>query len=110
MAYRVVITPPAKRQLEMYISYTLSEFKNVQAARAIRDDARKTKARLSAVAGSLALCENSTLSRNGYRKIMFNKHRFFMVYRIDGNKAIVDAMYHELQDYESVFAKQMHLK
>lgn len=33
-----------------------------------------------------------------------------MVYRIDGNMVIVDAMYHELQDYESVFAQKMHLK
>ena len=39
MAYKVIITPPAKHQLEMYIAYTLSEFKDLQAARSIRDDA-----------------------------------------------------------------------
>lgn len=110
MAYRVIITPPAKHQLEMYISYALSEFKSLQAARAIRDDARETRKRLSYTAGSLALCEDDVLARNGYRRIMFAKHDFFMVYRIDNGIAIVEAMYHELQDYESVFSKQMHLK
>ena len=110
MAYKVIITPPAKHQLEMYIAYTLSEFKNLQAARAIIADAKETKKRLSSVAGSLALCEDEVLARNGYRRIMFAKHDFFMVYRIDNDNVIVDAMYHELQDYESVFTRRMHLK
>lgn len=109
MAYKVIITPTAKHQLEMYIAYTLSEFKNLQAARAIRDDARETKKRLSNVAGSLALCEDNTLAKHGYRRIMFAKHDFFMVYRIENDIAIVDGMYHELQDYEAVFTSQMHL-
>lgn len=110
MAYKVIITTPAKHQLEMYIAYTLSKFKNLQAARSIRDDARETKKRLSNIAGFLALCEDEVLARNGYRKILFTKHDFFMVYRIDNSTVIVDAMYHELQDFESVFAIQMHLK
>lgn len=76
MAYRVIITPPAKHQLEMYIAYTISEFKNIQAARAIREDARRTKKRLSDVAEKLVLCENEILAQNGYRKIMFDKHDF----------------------------------
>ena len=110
MAYKVIITPLAKHQLEMYIAYTLSEFKNLQAAKAIRDDAKETQKRLSSVAGNLALCEDEVLARNGYRRIMFLKHDFFMVYRIDNHTVIVDAMCHELQDYESVFTRRMHLK
>lgn len=110
MAYRVVITSFAKHQLEMYVAYILSEFRSVQAANAVMDDARRTKKRLSTIAGSLALCENEILARNGYRRILFDRHSFFMVYRIEGNTVIVDAMYHELQDYESVFAQKMHLK
>lgn len=110
MAYKVIITPTAKHQLEMYIAYTLSVLKNLQGARAIRNDARETKKRLSKVANSLALCEDKILAKNGYHKIMFAKHDFFMVYRIDNNTVIVDAMYHELQDYESVFIRQMNLE
>lgn len=110
MAYRVIITKPAKHQLEMYISYTISTFGNLQAARAIRDDAKETKKRLSVVAGSLALCEDKILAAKGYRKIMFAKHDFFMVYRIDNDLVIVEAMYHKLQDFESVFSQKLHLE
>lgn len=110
MAYKVVITSFAKHQLDMYIAYTINEFKNIQAARAIRDDVKATKEKLSVVAGSLALCENEILSKNRYRKISFPNHDFFMVYRIDGDKAIVEAMYHELQDFEHLFVNSFNLE
>lgn len=76
MAYKVVITPPAKRQLEKYIEYTLIVLKNKQGARAIRDDTKRTKERLAQTADCLALCEDIVLSKNGYRKILFDKHDF----------------------------------
>lgn len=93
----------------MYIAYTITELNNLQAARAIRDDARETRKRLSNVAGILPLCKNEVLARGGYHSIMFAKHDFFMVYRVDGERVIVDAMYHTLQDYEYVFSKKMDL-
>lgn len=110
MGYRVVITDPAKHQLRMYIAYISREFKSIQAARAIRDDARRTIRRLSDIAETYALCENEILAKYGYRRILFEKHDFFMVYRIKGTLVIVDAIYHELQDYESVFVQKMNLK
>ncbi len=109
MAYRVIITKPAKHQLDMYIAYTINEFQNMQAARSIRDDAKNTKNRLSENADLFNVCENPILAKYGYRRILFGKHDFFMVYRIDGNKAIVEAMYHEKQDYEAVFISKMGL-
>lgn len=108
MAYKVRITPPAKHQLEMYIAYTANELRNKQAARAIKEDAVSTARRLAEVADNLAFCNNEVLAKNGYRRIFFEKHDFFMVYRIENNYVIVDAMYHELQDYEAVFIN--HLK
>lgn len=110
MGYRVVITDPAKHQLKMYIAYIAREFKSIQAARAIRDDARRTIRRLADIAGIYALCENELLAKYGYRKILFERHDFFMIYRIEGNLVIVDVIYHELQDYESVFVQKMNLK
>lgn len=110
MTYRIVITPYAKHQLEMYVAYTATKLKNKQAAKAIMDDAKVTKERLSNVANSLPFCEDETLANYEYRKILFAKHDFFMIYRIDGNKVIVEAMYHELQDYESLFINKTKLK
>ena len=109
MAYKVVITKPAKHQLDMYVGYTANTLKNKQAAKAIMSDASTTKKRLSLVADKLAFCDNAVLRQHGYRRILFKKHDFFMVYRIDGNRAIVDAMYHELQDYEGTFIADMHI-
>ena len=103
MAYNVVITPPAKRRLEAYVGYTATELKNPKAAKDILIDASLTKKRLSEIAGSIKVIDNPILSKYAYRKILFQNHRFVMIYRIDNNTVIVEGMYHELQDYESTF-------
>ena len=43
MVYKVIIMPPAKRRLDMYVYYTLDKLKNRQAARAILMNARATQ-------------------------------------------------------------------
>lgn len=102
--------PPAKRRLDMYISYTVETLKNRQAARAILADARDTKKRLSVVADSLKICDNPVLAKHGYRKIGFARHKFVMLYRIHNNIFIVDGMFHELQDYEGILTDELHLQ
>ena len=109
MAYKVLITPPAKRRLDMYVGYTAHILKNPQAARSILSDAKEAKKRLSEIADTLQLCNNPILAKYGYRKIRFVKHQFVMLYRIDNDKAIVDGMFHELQDYESTFINETNL-
>ena len=110
MAYRVIIMPPAKRRLDMYVHYTLENLKNRQAAKAILADARETQKRLSTVADSLKICENPVLAKYGYRKIKFLKHDFVMIYRIQNKAVIVDGMFHELQDYEGIFTNEFRLE
>lgn len=110
MAYKVIIMPTAKRQLDSYVKYTVEELKNKDAAKAILKDAKETKKRLSQIADSLKICDDPLLAKYEYRKIEFLKHRFMMIYRIQDGKVIVDGMFHELQDYEGVFASKMHLK
>lgn len=107
MAYKVVILPPAKRNLKRYIQYTSVVLHNKEAAAAIRNDALSTKERLSEIADVLPFCTDPLLKQLGYRKISFRKHDFFMVYRIVGNIVLVESMYHELQDYESAFTESL---
>lgn len=109
MAYKVILMPPAKRRLEMYVYYTIHTLKNKQAARAILADAEATKKRLSVVADSLNLCSNPILAKYGYRKIQFKKHRFLMIYRIQEHQVLVDGMFHELQDYEGLLTQNLPL-
>ena len=110
MGYKVIIMPPAKRRLDMYIFYTIETLGNGQAAKAILVDARETRKRLSMTADSLKICDNPVLAKHGYRKIKFAKHKFVMLYRIQDDTVIVDGMFHELQDYEGVFIDELHLQ
>ncbi len=101
MAYNVVVTSDAEKDLDKFIKYLLFEKKNEQAAGNLLDDFEETKNILSNVAASLKDCENPRLKQFGYKRINFRKHRYFMLYRLEGNMAIIDNMFHELEDYEN---------
>lgn len=102
MNYRVILTISAKTQLDHIIEYVLFKYENAQAALSIMNDAEETKRRLSCVADGLKLCEDQRLHSLGYRTIHFKRHRYFMLYRIQDNTVYVDAIYHDLQDYEGI--------
>lgn len=80
MDYDVVITPQAQHRLDMYVGYTMNSLKNPQAAKSILLDAKTTK------------------------------QRFIMLYRIVQKTIVVEGMYHELQDYESIFVNEMRIE
>lgn len=100
MEYKVVIASDAEDDLDGFVRYLLFEKQSTQAASNLLDDFEATKQSLSRVAGSLKLCDNPKLKEFGYRRINFLSHRYFMLYRIEGDVAIVDNIFHELQDYE----------
>ena len=97
MVYKIVLTSDAEEDLNQFIRYLLYEKKSKQAA----EDFEVTKQSLSRAAGSLKLCDNPKLKAQGYRRIHFLSHRYFMLYRIEDDLAIVDNIFHELQDYEN---------
>ncbi len=100
--YKVVITRDAKAHLAQILRYLRQDLGSEQAARNVKADISETKDRLSHVAGSLKLCENHRLRDLGYRTIHLKRHNYFMIYRIQGNTVYVDAIYHDLQDYENI--------
>ena len=102
MEYKVILTVDAEEDLDRFIKYLLYEKKNAQAASNLLDDFESTKESLSHVAGSLKRCDNPTLNALGYRNIHFLSHRYFMLYRIEGQLSVVDSIFHELQDYENI--------
>jgi plasmid stabilization system protein ParE len=101
MDYKINLSQSAEEDLDRFVAYLLFEKKSEQAAKNLLDDFERTKESLSHVAGSLKLCENPNLKELGYRKINFLSHRYFMLYRIEGNKVFIDSIFHDLQDYES---------
>ena len=103
-SYKVIISPKALSQLEEYIAYIRYSLLNDQAAKAVWDDAVETAEKLETVAGSLKFCDDPDLKALGYRKLSFTRHRYIMLYRIENQTAYVDAVYHQLQDYENTFS------
>lgn len=101
MAYKIVVTPDAEADLDNFISYLLFEKQNVQAASNLLDDFEETKNILADVATSLKYCENPKLKKLGYRRINFQKHSYFMLYRTITDMVIIDNIFHDLQDYEN---------
>ena len=101
MDYKVVITTDAENDLDQFIRYLIQEKKNIQAAQNVLNDFDATKESLKMVAGSLKLCDNPRLRHLGYHRINFLYHKYFMLYRIEGDMVIVDNIFHDLQDYEN---------
>ena len=101
MDYKIVLMRDAEEDLDRFITYLLFEKKSEQAARNLLNDFEATKTSLSNVAGSLKLCDNPKLKALGYRRINFLSHRYFLLYSIAENMVYIDAVFHELQDYEN---------
>ncbi len=104
MAYKVLITDEAEADFDRFIYYICYVLKNRQAAGSVIDDFEISKDKLSDMAGSLPYCLNPNLKALGYRKMHFQTHRYIMLYRIEDNLAIVDNIFHELQDYENILS------
>ena len=110
MIYKVVITSFVIRQLDKYISYILENFKSIQIATSLRDDARFTADKLKTIADCFAISTNPVLTPYGYRKIHFSKHKFVMIYRIHNESTVViEAIYHTSQDIDNLFISQANL-
>lgn len=108
-SYNVIISPKALSQLNSYIDYIQYTLLNDQAALGVWQDAMETRNRLSITAGSLKFCAHPQLRNLGYHVIHFKSHRYIMLYRIDGTDVYVDAIYHQLQDYENIFVDEMDM-
>lgn len=102
MIYKVILSDQAKEQFRQIIDYLLLELQSEQAAKSVMKDMDDTIERLSRVAGSLKLCDDSDLRALGYRMIRFKRHRYFMLYKIVEEQVHVYGIYHELQDYEGI--------
>ena len=107
MVSDVIISRYAQEQLRKYGSYLKYEKMNSQAADALMDDVIQTQHRLLNVAASLSYLKDRDLRMLGYKKIRLKKHRYLFIFRIQNDVAYIDAMYHELQDYENLFKEEV---
>ena len=101
--WEVITTDDAEEDLDRFVGCLLQEKKNEQAATAVLDDYEETVDKLEGLAGALGPVNNPRLAALGYRKILFQRHNYYLIYHIEDKKAIVDHMYHGLQDKDGVF-------
>lgn len=106
VSFDIIISPKALSQLDSYIDYILNTLMNPQAAMNLWHDAEATREELSKCAGSLGYCKHPKLKALGYHPMLFLKHRYVMLYRLEGQTTYVDGIYHLLQDYENTFASE----
>mgnify|MGYP002870099113 CR=1 FL=1 len=99
-AYKVVISIDAKTSLKKYIRYLREVKLSPQAARNVLDDFTATRIMLSQVAGSLQEPESEKLKARSLKRINFQKHNYFMLYKVEGEMAIITNIFHGLEDYE----------
>lgn len=107
MVSKVIISNLAQQQLDSYVLYILLEKNNPQAAKRVTEDALNTRDRLLDTADSLRFLDDEELAALGYRKILFKSHDYLFIYRVVDNTAYVEAAYHQLQDYESLFKTEI---
>ena len=103
MVSKVIMTRFAQRQLSDHLAYLIHQFRSPQAYKSVKEDAKKTRDALLMAADMLALCKDPDLAALGYRTIHFRTHRYFFVYTVEDDTARIDAVYHDLQDYENLF-------
>ncbi len=95
MDYKVVITEDAEADLEGFLLYQLYVKGSVQSAKKLLDDFDMTRLTLARMAKFLNYCQNPKLRKLGYRRINLVVHKYFILYRIEGETVIVDGLFHE---------------
>ena len=100
--WTVLATDDVEEDLSEFVRYLLYEKINKQAAEAVLADFDETLSHLENIAGSLKIVDNSRLAKLGYRRINFLHHNYFFLYRVKGDTAIVDGMFHDLQDPNNI--------
>lgn len=96
--WQVSVSVEVQNDLDNFVYYLLVEKFNEQAAIALLDDYDKTVDLLADLAGTLKPLDDPELSN--YRKIRLLKHNYYLLYRIQGNIAVVDRIFHDLQDID----------
>ena len=104
MAFEVIFSELAEKQADTFVNYLIHIKKNPQAAINLLEDFDDTKEALALVADSLGYCRDPELKAMGYRIMHFRHHRYLWIYQVHNDRVEVKAMYHELQDYENIFA------
>jgi len=87
MAYKLNVSREAHQDIDDIVTYITYELKNPKAATGFLDDVEKSYHNVVDNPFIYALCNESRLRRNGYRKIVIKNYLIF--YRVDESENTV---------------------
>lgn len=85
-----------------YLLYKVGGNGNAQAARNFLTDFDKTIKMVQDNPESYALCELKRYRKIGLRKVHLKRHNYKIIFHIEDNVIIIDAVFHDKQDYENL--------
>lgn len=100
MAYKVVVTDNALRQLENITDYIIYHLHNKQAAGGILGDFQQACRDLTYLATSISICNDKYLAAKGYRKLALTHYKYLLLYQVRNEIVYVNGIFHMLEKYQ----------
>ena len=97
--YNVIIEPEAKKQMRQHLSYIKNRLKNPQAAENVYRDFLASVGKLSTTAGSIKEPEDEALIKRGLKRRNFDRHEYFVLFRVVGDEAQVTNVVHFRENF-----------
>ncbi|MBR3504017.1 MAG: hypothetical protein IKO07_07205 [Clostridia bacterium] len=97
--YKVLVGPEAKKQMRRHLAYIKNKLKNPQAAESVYDDFIASAGKLSIIAGSVKEPEDAELIRRGLKRMNFERHEYFMLYKVDDDEAKITNVFHFRENF-----------
>ncbi len=98
MAYKLIISPEAYRDINEIITYFARDLKNIQNARCFLDNVENSCRLIAEKPSSFSLCGDGRLQWNGYRRAVIQD--YLILYRADeaANTVVVICMVYGTHD------------
>ena len=101
--WRVEVSPGVGERLVEILTYIFdAPLHNPDAARAVFEDFDATIAAISLMGDRVPIGTHPIMRKRGLRRMNFRRHRFYVVYRIQGDVAQVVRVAHFLEDPNKV--------
>ena len=99
MAYELLISERADRQIDKLASYLLTVLNNPQACAHFFDEIQKTYEMLKDDPFCFKLCAEELLAQKGYRSAQLPTMRYRIIYRVEQSRVYIVAVFHMLENY-----------
>ena len=97
--YSVIVEPEAQKQMRRHLSYIKNKLKNPQATDSVYRDFLASVGKLSTIAGSIKEPEDEALIKRGLKRKNFDRHEYFVLFKVDGDKAKVTNVFHFRENF-----------